>query len=116
MVAGDAAPVAMIDCGHNKTTGWRPGQFLRTRLTRSHVDYLLVTNVDQDHISDLANMLQGGVSVGALISNTRVPPDTLRLIKRRSGPLTADVETYLAMRKGFGPPGSALSFDQVMAE
>jgi hypothetical protein len=114
MVAGDTVPIAMIDCGHNETTGWRPGNFLRTRLTRSHVDFLLVTNVDQDHISDLATMTQSGISIGSLISNILVPPDTMRLIKRRSGPLTADAEAYLAMRTGGGPPGSGVPFDQAM--
>jgi hypothetical protein len=114
MVGADGPPLAMIDCGHNETTGWRPGNFVRTRLGRTHVDYLLITNVDQDHISDLANMTRSGISVGALLSNTLVSPETLRMIKLGCGPLTADAETYLAMRTGFGPPGSGTPFHQAM--
>jgi beta-lactamase superfamily II metal-dependent hydrolase len=114
MVGANGPPMAMIDCGHNETTGWRPGNFIRTRLGRTHVDYLLITNVDQDHISDLANMTRSGISIGTLISNTGVSPETLRRIKLGCGPLTADAETYLAMRAGFGPPGSGTPFERVM--
>ena len=114
IVGADAPTIAMIDCGHNETTGWRPSDFLRTRLGRAHVDYLLITNVDQDHISDLDNMTRSGISVGVLISNTLVAPEVLRRIKLGCGPLTADAERYLAMRSGGGPVGSGIPFDQAM--
>src|SRR5882672_9807922 len=51
------------DCGYNETTGWRPGNFLRTALSRTHIDYLLITNVDQDHISDLDSVRRSGISI-----------------------------------------------------
>lgn len=114
MVGGDFPAVAMIDCGHNETTGWQPSTFIRTKLGRMHVDYLLVTNVDQDHISDLGNLISSGISIGGLVSNTRLSPERLRAIKQQGGPLTADAEAYLAMRTGFGPPGSGRPFHEVM--
>jgi hypothetical protein len=114
MIGGNAPALAMIDCGDNQTTGWRPSTFIRTRMGRAHLDYLLVTNVDQDHISDLAGLSQSGISVGALISNTLVPPQVLRAIKQRCGPLSADAEAYLAMRSGGGPPGTGIPFNTAM--
>ena len=114
MVGAEGSPLAVIDCGHNGTTGWRPGNFLRSRLGRTHVDYLLITNVDQDHISDLANMIRSGISIGVLVSNAQVSPETLRRVKLGCGPLTADTETYLAMRTGGGPPGSGTPFNLAM--
>lgn len=49
----------LIDCGHNDTTGFRPSTYLtklgldgRTR----RLAKLVISNVDQDHISDLPNV------------------------------------------------------------
>jgi hypothetical protein len=114
MLQVDSGRLAMIDCGDNQMTGWRPGNFVRSRLFRTHIDYLLVTNVDQDHISDLDGMLRSGMTVGALISNVLVSPEALRRIKLTCGPLTADAEAYLAMRTGFGQPGTGMPFNDGM--
>lgn len=54
----------MIDCGHNATTGWRPGTMLRSR-TVSYLDRLYITNYDEDHVSGFPN-LADNVYVGAL--------------------------------------------------
>jgi hypothetical protein len=115
MAGGNGPALAMIDCGDNQTTGWRPSTFIRARFPRRHIDYLLITNVDQDHISDLASLNPNGISIGALISNTTVSPATLRAIKQRGGPLTADAEAYLAMRSSGGPPGSAVPLSTAMS-
>src|SRR5580658_5601326 len=88
MLAGPNDAMAMIDCGHNSTTNWRPSLFLRNTVGRSYLDYLLITNADQDHLSDLSTLRESGIHIRHLISNTRVSAETLRLIKLRSGPLT----------------------------
>ena len=38
----------MIDCGHNATTRWKPGNALR-RHNITYLDGLCVTNYDEDH-------------------------------------------------------------------
>lgn len=114
MLAGPSDALAMIDCGHNSTTGWRPSEFLRTEIGRSHLDYLLITNPDQDHLSDLSTLQESGIFVRHLITNCRVSPATLRCIKQQSGPVTADAEALLHMRSTFEPPGSGTPFDQAM--
>ena len=43
----------MIDSGHNTTTGWRPSTYIRRILNRRRLEYLFITNADQDHMSDL---------------------------------------------------------------
>jgi beta-lactamase superfamily II metal-dependent hydrolase len=113
MAIGPSNALAMIDCGDNVTSGWRPSDFIRNKLNRSQVDYLLITNADQDHLSDLDNLINSGISVQHLISNTQVAPGTLRILKETSGPLTADAEAYLRMRSGFGY-GVGIPFDQAM--
>lgn len=104
----------MIDCGHNATTGFRPSEFIQRVLKQSHVDYLLITNVDQDHISDLSNFVKSGMGIKQLISNTKVDPNILRLIKLQGGALTNDAEAYLRLRTSYGPPGSGYPFDSGM--
>lgn len=113
MTASDDA-LAMIDCGHNSSTGWRPSSYLRYSLRRSSLDYLLITNADQDHLSDLSTLVQSGIAIRHLITNTTIAPQTLRAIKQQAGPVTADVEALVAMRANFGPAGSGVPFNQAM--
>ena len=114
MLAGPNDAIAMIDCGHNSTTGWRPSVFLRNRIGRSYLDYLLITNADQDHLSDLSTLVGSGITVRNLLTNTQVTPLALRWIKERSGPVTSDAEALLQMRSTFGPPGSGSPIDQAL--
>jgi beta-lactamase superfamily II metal-dependent hydrolase len=114
MFVGPTDALAVIDCGHNSSTGWRPGKFIAEKSGRKSIDYFLSTNVDQDHISDLDALTRAGISIRILYSNTGVSPPTLREIKKRCGPLTADAEAFLRMRETFGPPGSGSPFKEVM--
>lgn len=52
----------MIDCGHNASTGWYPGSYLRSKGI-TYLDMLAITNYDEDHVSGLANLLEN-VKVG----------------------------------------------------
>jgi beta-lactamase superfamily II metal-dependent hydrolase len=114
MLAGPNDAVAMIDCGHNSSTGWRPSNYLRNKVGRGYLDYLLITNADQDHLSDLSTLRQSRINIRHLISNSRVSPEALRLIKLRSGPVTDDAEAFLQMRTGFGASGTGTPFNQGM--
>lgn len=113
MVQGPTKAIAMIDCGHNCATGWRPSTYITSQLNRRHVEYFLVTNADQDHISDLSTLVDSGISLQTLISNVSVSPQALRLIKERCGPLTADAKALLKMRENFGAPEKS-NFSEVM--
>jgi beta-lactamase superfamily II metal-dependent hydrolase len=114
MLAGPTDAIAMIDSGHNSTTGWRPSTYLRDKLGRSYLDYLLITNADQDHLSDLSTLHESGIHIKHLMTNVLVPPATLRWIKEQSGPVSSDAEALLQMRSNFGPPGSGVPFEQAM--
>jgi beta-lactamase superfamily II metal-dependent hydrolase len=73
----------MIDCGHNATTGWRPGTFLLSAGI-GWLDRLYVTNYDEDHVSGYPN-LANNVSIGALFRNPSVWPATIRHLKSEDG-------------------------------
>src|SRR5438034_1970123 len=113
MLTGPNDQLAVIDCGHNRTSGWRPTTYIRNTLQRAQIEYLLITNVDQDHISDLENLLTSGIAVRHFLTNMQVTPDVMQIIKEASGPLTGDARAYLNMRRGApGPVG--IPFNQGM--
>ena len=56
LITTDEGKYVMIDCGHNATTGWRPGDYLAARQIRQ-IEALIVTNYDEDHVSGLPNLL-----------------------------------------------------------
>lgn len=73
----------MIDCGHNATTGWRPGKYLRDN-SISSLDMLAITNYDEDHVSGIADLCDR-VNVRWLWRNTSVNAGTIRTLKSEDG-------------------------------
>jgi beta-lactamase superfamily II metal-dependent hydrolase len=73
----------MIDCGHNATTGWRPGSYL-LRQGIPMLDMLAITNYDEDHASG-ANDLFDKVRVEWLLRNNSVSGVTIKNLKREDG-------------------------------
>lgn len=96
---GVAGRLAMIDSGC--TADWHPSTFIRYQLGRTTLDYLIITNADQDHLSDLAGLETHGIAVTTLHRNWHPPAQTLRTIKLQGGPLTNDMERYLALHAGY---------------
>jgi len=73
----------LIDAGHNSTTKWRPSTYLPRRGI-SHIDKLIISNFDEDHASDLHNLVDT-VSIGTLMKNPSVSPQNLRRLKEIGG-------------------------------
>lgn len=73
----------MIDCGHNGSSGWFPGSHLK-RYGVDHLEMLVVTNYDEDHVSGIEN-LRSSVSIGFLLRNRSVTADTLKKLKSEDG-------------------------------
>lgn len=103
MRSRDTERIALIDCGHNSYTGWNPADFIRKSLGRTKLDYLVITNTDQDHYSNLAKLVDQ-VYVENLYFNPDVTPAIFESLKRISGPLSSDAQAYLDMRRGYTLP------------
>ncbi|XAT59571.1 hypothetical protein GN278_01245 [Rhodobacteraceae bacterium Araon29] len=74
---------ALIDCGHNATTGWYPG----TALANKGVDFLdrlFITNFDEDHVSGIRD-LQTHVYIQTLVRNPTVGVSELYALKSQNG-------------------------------
>lgn len=103
--------LAMIDAGNSDN--WSPSTYIRYGLGRTTLDYLFITNADQDHMSDLRGLGQMGISVNTLIRNPSYKGAEMRAIKLGSGPLTGDAEWYVSACDSFNLP-TKLPFDQGM--
>jgi beta-lactamase superfamily II metal-dependent hydrolase len=90
----------MIDCGHNATTGWRPGDHL-ARLGVRTLDYLAITNYDEDHVSGLQNLLYR-VTVPRLIYNPSVSGQQILSLKSDTG-AGPGIKTLSSMLTGMSP-------------
>ncbi len=54
-VIADNNNVMLIDCGYNEGTGFRPSDYL-VRDSCTGIKLLIVSNFDEDHVSDLPNV------------------------------------------------------------
>lgn len=83
LLTADNGTRLMIDCGHNASTGWKPGTYLRQRGI-THLDMLAVTNYDEDHVSG-ANNLFDQIDVGWLWRNVSVSAEQIKSLKSEDG-------------------------------
>lgn len=89
-------PIALIDCGHNSSTGWNPADYIRRRLGREYLDYLVITNADQDHYSAL-HELTSTLRIGVVYKNPTLTAPVFEILKSETGPLSRDAEAYLGL-------------------
>lgn len=73
----------MIDCGHNGSTGWKPGSYLRQQGI-SAIEMLAITNYDEDHASGAPDLFDN-IRVQSLLRNTSVSGATIKYLKSECG-------------------------------
>ena len=96
LIASSTGAHALIDCGHNATTGWRPSAWLPAAGVRQ-LDELVITNYDEDHVSDLVNLQEKvrpviltrnptvtGAQLLQLKSQQHAPSDGMKLLSKMS--------------------------------
>lgn len=95
----------MIDCGHSTRPGqrWFPGERLAAAGVK-HLDLLVITNYDDDHASGFPDLLKQGITVGCLLGNPSVSPETIAHLKTEDGmgPGIVAVANALAYRRRSG--------------
>ena len=92
----DNTNVMLFDCGHNSDPEFRPSTHLPARGHQS-VEYLFISNYDQDHISDLPR-LRNNLHIGSLVRNASITADQLRALKlRQSGEISPAMHSMLDM-------------------
>lgn len=91
--------LAMIDSG--SADSWRPSTYIRNVLGRTRLDYLFITNADQDHMSDLQGLWDENIFVPVWFRNPSYTGADIQAIKQQSGPLSEDAKRYIANCVGF---------------
>ena len=84
--------LAMIDSGD--ASPWTPSATIKG-MNRATLDYLFITNADQDHMSDLQGLWDANISVPVWYRNPSFGPAAFEYVKNQSGPLTRDARRYL---------------------
>lgn len=83
LITADTGRTLLIDCGHNGQTGWRPSTgFPRKGI--HEIDLFIVSNYDNDHVSDLPDFLDN-VRVRSLLRNKSVSSQDLLHLKSEKG-------------------------------
>ncbi len=95
----DNRNLMMFDCGHKADPLVRPSDHLYDQGQRS-IEYLFITNYDEDHISDLPN-IQRKLRARILYRNKTITPSQLRQLKKQSGPITEAMEILLGIMEEY---------------
>ena len=83
----------MIDAGHNGTTGWRPSEWVKGRY--SAIECLVVTNFDEDHVTDLPNLWRT-IPIHTWVMNWHVTAEWVRREKAAKGGMGPGVARAVA--------------------
>lgn len=92
----------LIDCGHNATLGWYPGEHLQQLGVRT-LEQLVITNYDEDHVSGYPDLLRRGIHVDWMIRNSSVAPRVIKYLKSEDG-MGRGIEALVNSLSHFGPP------------
>jgi beta-lactamase superfamily II metal-dependent hydrolase len=83
LLEADNGARLMIDCGHNASNNWYPGAYLKDRGINA-LEMLAVTNLDEDHVSGLDDLLDE-VDVKWLWRNNLLTPAHIKEMKKEHG-------------------------------
>ena len=98
----------LLDCGHNSSTNWRPSTWLTTN--RLQPELLIVSNLDEDHVSDLANV-DRLCAPNRFYTNLTVPPEYVVREKSTGTGMTPGMTTAVSyMRSASANPAPPLNF------
>lgn len=101
-VIAPSGKVLLLDAGHNASSGWRPSNWIAAR--GGVVDCLVISNFDEDHLTDLPNILAGCL-VRSFVANWSVSPEWIRRSKAAfgMGPGVHAAVHLLENRVGYDP-------------
>ena len=86
--------LTLIDCGHDNNYEDTPLEWLYSNGYR-HIDSLIISNFDQDHISDIET-IRDNFTVGKLVINRTISKEELQKLKLKNGYITDQMNVVLA--------------------
>lgn len=100
-VVADNGNVILVDCGHDGAN-FRPSAYLRNSGCTG-IESLIISNYDEDHVSDLPNILNQ-FHVGVLYRNNSISPQELENLKRQTGPISTAMRSTLNLAGEYSNP------------
>lgn len=97
-----AGRLAMIDSG--SADDWNPSTYITRTLGRDRLDYLFITNADQDHMSDLRGLQDKGVYIDTFFRNSSYSGQQMQGLKALGGPLSNDAQWYVRACNTYNVP------------
>ncbi len=98
-VVTDSGNVTLIDAGHNSDTGFRPSRYLPANGC-SGIEQLVVSNYDEDHISDLPGLVRSP-GIQTLARNRSINAEQLERLKRSGGPIASGMRALLDLMRTY---------------
>ncbi len=97
LVLSSKNEAVLVDCGYNSTTKWKPSDGLAKQGfgSRRRLHHLILTHPDQDHLSDLPNVLDKLKPVNVW----QHPQLSLHSISELKGTLSKAQEAYISQKK-----------------
>lgn len=86
----------LIDCGHNSTTNFRPSNYMM-KMGVNIIDLFIITNYDEDHLSDLPNIIERGIFIKRITYNGGISTKQLRDLKTRTTPLGPGIKSLIRL-------------------
>jgi beta-lactamase superfamily II metal-dependent hydrolase len=101
-LVADTNNIMLFDCGQDAETGFRPSSYLRQNGCTG-IEKLVITNFDQDHVSDLPNILQY-IPVITFVRNRSFTSQQLQNMKLENGPITYAMEAAINLHRDYVLP------------
>ena len=97
----------LLDCGHNSTTNWRPSSWLASQGVRPEL--LIVSNLDEDHVSDLRNV-DRLCAPNRFYTNSTIPPDFVVREKSAGGGMGQGISAAVSYMRSAVVPAPPINF------
>ena len=109
VITSPASKRLMIDCGDNPDRPWFPS----SKYSGISIEELVISNFDEDHVSDLPNLLTKA-QISFMVVNNSVSPDALEHLKMETGMGTGIQRLITWMRHISGQSSSGNpNFDEI---
>jgi beta-lactamase superfamily II metal-dependent hydrolase len=99
-VIAPSGELLLIDCGHNDTRGWRPSSWVVEN--GSVITNLTITNMDEDHVSDLRN-ITAYCTIKSLSTNGHLTPAYVASAKNEYG-MGPGIRTAVSLMREYTGP------------
>ncbi len=99
LLIADNGNIMLFDCGDNQETKFCPSSWL-SAIGCTKIDHLIIQNFDQDHVSDLPNVL-ARFPVTRFFRNQTLTAQQLMLLKFDGGPLTTAMSSAVGIHSDY---------------